>query len=65
MTTSLPCVEYGDPNLKKELWVDEHRSQFYKSGCKCERCREHHIKARGWGRCSQHCVVCFDALMGP
>lgn len=64
MTTSLPCVEYGDPNLKRELWVDEHRSRFYKEGCRCDRCVDHHAQARKKGRCSQLCTVCFDALMG-
>ena len=63
MTTSMPCVEYGDPNLLSEWWVDEHRSQFYKEGCFCDRCLDHRVQAKKKGRCSQYCAVCFDAIM--
>ncbi len=30
--------------------------------CRCATCIEHRTQARRVGRCSESCVVCFDAI---
>lgn len=61
---SMECVAYDDPRLLSEVWVDAHRKEYYREGCRCAICTTHRALARKRGRCSQFCVVCFDGLSG-